>query len=51
MPLPHYGRTNVQLELAIAQWNMMWEAAQFRRLAFSEEELPPELCQIAIVAT
>ena len=47
VPLPHYGRTNVQLELAIAQWNMMWEAAQFRRLAFSEEELPPELCQIA----
>ena len=47
VPLPPWRRTDVELALAIANWNMMWEAAQFRRRIFSEEELPLELREIA----
>jgi hypothetical protein len=33
--------------LAIAKWNMPWEAAQFRRRFFAEDEFPPELREVA----
>ena len=29
-----------RLAVAIAKWNMQWEAAQYRRRIFSEQELP-----------
>jgi hypothetical protein len=45
--LPHWRRTNVELSLAITEWNMLWEAAQFRRRMFSDEELPVQLREIA----
>lgn len=32
---------------AVAQWNLVWEAAQFRRRMFGEDDLPPELCRVA----
>jgi hypothetical protein len=43
--LPHLGRD--ELTVAIARWNMLWEAAQFRRRLFSADELPPELSKVA----
>jgi hypothetical protein len=45
--LPRWGRTDVELGLAIANWNMMWEAAQYRRRVFSDEQLPLELREVA----
>jgi hypothetical protein len=45
--LPRWGRTDVELSVAIAEWNMLWEAAQYRRRIFSEEQLPPQLREIA----
>jgi len=32
---------------AVAKWNLLWESAQFRRRYFDEDELPPEVAQIA----
>ena len=34
--LPPWGRRDVELSLAITEWNVLWEAAQFRRRMFSE---------------
>ena len=45
--LSRWRRTDVELGLAIADWNMLWEAAQFRRRVFSEEQLPPQLREVA----
>jgi hypothetical protein len=39
--------TNLTLSLAISKWNLLWEAAQFRRRFFDEEELPPPLYKVA----
>jgi hypothetical protein len=36
-----------KLVVSIAEWNMVWEAAQFRRRMFSEEQLPPQLYEVA----
>lgn len=47
VPLPRWRTADVKLNLAIAEWNMVWEAAQFRRRMFSEEDLPQELNEIA----
>ena len=45
--LPPWGRTDVELSLAITEWNVLWEAAQFRRRMFSDEQLPLPLREIA----
>lgn len=37
----------LRLELAVAQWNSVWEAAQYRRRIFEGEKLPPQLHRIA----
>jgi hypothetical protein len=42
---PRY--TNDQLALAITEWNLLWEAAQFRRRLFSDEKLPLQVREIA----
>jgi hypothetical protein len=47
IPLPGHGPGATDLFLAIAKWNMLWEAAQFRRRFFSEDEFPPELREVA----
>jgi hypothetical protein len=33
--------------VAVAKWNLLWESAQFRRRYFDEDELPPEVGEIA----
>lgn len=37
----------VHLEVMISQWNAVWEAAQYRRRMFDEQDLPPQLHRIA----
>lgn len=45
IPLPVESR--VELKLAVSEWNIVWEAAQFRRRMFDYEELPAPLARIA----
>jgi hypothetical protein len=33
--------------VAMARWNLLWEAAQFRRRVFAEDEPPAELREVA----
>jgi hypothetical protein len=47
VPLPRWRHTDVELSLAITEWNVMWEAAQYRRRIFPEERLPLQLREIA----
>ena len=35
------------LAFAVAKWNLLWESAQFRRRFFSDDEMPPEIFEIA----
>src|SRR4051794_10111549 len=42
-----WDEANLKLSLAISRWNLLWEAAQFRRGFFDDEELPPQLYNIA----
>lgn len=37
---------SVEDQLAISHWNLLWEAAQFRRRMFDEKELPDWMAQI-----
>ncbi|MFF2556791.1 sigma-70 family RNA polymerase sigma factor [Nocardia sp. NPDC058058] len=37
----------VEVQLAVAQWNMFWESAQYRRHFVAEDDLPPVLDWIA----
>ncbi|MFE3444950.1 hypothetical protein ACFXNW_18115 [Nocardia sp. NPDC059180] len=37
----------VELEAVIARWNMLWEAAQFRRRLFDEDDLPASIAKVA----
>ncbi|MFD4295080.1 sigma-70 family RNA polymerase sigma factor [Rhodococcus sp. NPDC058505] len=47
VPLPAWS-AEPRLEVAISEWNMMWEAAQFRRrIAGAGGDLPPELERVA----
>jgi hypothetical protein len=49
VPITTTGRTaqDRDLDMAVAKWNMQWEAAQFRRLMFDEEELPSPVRDLA----
>lgn len=38
---------SIKQDVAVAQWNMLWEAGQFRRRFFDEESLTVDLQQIA----
>jgi hypothetical protein len=33
-------------ELAVSKWNLLWEAAQYRRRFFTDDECPPEILKI-----
>lgn len=33
-------------QLAVSKWNMLWEAAQYRRRFFTQDECPPEMLKI-----
>jgi hypothetical protein len=41
------GEDRVRLDVAIARWNMLWEAAQFRRRFFDDDGLPPAMLAVA----
>ena len=45
----HHGsdEETTKKHLAVAEWNMLWEAGQFRRRFFDEESLPADLERIA----
>ena len=45
--VPHGDLNSVEMSLAAAEWNMLWEAAQFRRRFFDEDELPHPLSDVA----
>jgi hypothetical protein len=49
IPSVDYGRgeQHRELDLAVAMWNMQWEAAQFRRWVFDEDELPAPIAKLA----
>lgn len=48
LPLPGYwDKAGVLLEVTVARWNLLWEAAQLRRRFFAEDGLPPVIAQIA----
>ena len=48
VPIPGSGAgATTELFLAMAKWNMLWEAAQFRRRFLAEKEFPPELREVA----
>lgn len=38
---------SLRRSLAVDEWNQLWEAAQFRRRFFDEEDLSPDLAKIA----
>lgn len=40
-------RSDVKTAVAVSQWNMLWESAQFRRRYFDEDELPAPMRRIA----
>jgi len=43
MPRPR----NLELVGAVGQWNMLWEAAQFRRRHFDLDDLPEQMAKVA----
>ena len=44
---PGWGDEENRLHLAVTRWNMQWEAAQFRRWIFREDDLPSPLSELA----
>ncbi len=46
VPIPN-SIARADLSVAVAQWNVMWEAAQFRRYVFDDGDLPDELRKVA----
>ncbi|MDG9674816.1 sigma-70 family RNA polymerase sigma factor [Micromonospora sp. DH14] len=42
-----WDEASLKLSLAITKWNLLWEASQFRRRFFDDEELPAPLYKIA----
>lgn len=47
LPLERRGSFSDGHMFAVAKWNLLWESAQFRRRYFDEDELPPEVAEIA----
>jgi len=39
--------SSLRLANSVSSWNMQWEAGQYRRRVFDEEDLPPQLARIA----
>jgi hypothetical protein len=42
-----WGDEENRLHMAVTRWNMQWEAAQFRRRIFREDDLPSPLSELA----
>jgi hypothetical protein len=50
IPMPIRVRSDdntIRKHLAVAEWNMLWEAGQFKRRFFDEDDLTPDLERIA----
>lgn len=48
VPMPEAcGDESLSTLIAVSRWNLLWEAAQFRRRFFNEGDLPPQLARIA----
>jgi hypothetical protein len=48
LPLPRIrDEEGVRLDVMVAQWNLLWEAAQLRRRFFAKDDLPPVMYQVA----
>ena len=49
LPINDYGRSDDDrnLDLAVSKWNTHWEAAQFRRRIYDEDELPSPIAELA----
>ena len=47
VPVPGSYSDSTELLVAMAKWNLLWEAAQFRRRVFAEDELPAQLREVA----
>ncbi|MEU8346628.1 sigma-70 family RNA polymerase sigma factor [Spirillospora sp. NPDC048832] len=48
VPLPRIrDEEGIRLDVMVAQWNLLWEAAQLRRRFFAEDDLPPVMHQVA----
>jgi len=45
--LPELARPTMELASAVGQWNMLWEAAQYRRRFFDLDDLPATMAEIA----
>ena len=45
VPMP--STAPIELRLALSEWNILWEAAQYRRRMFDHKELPAKLRRIA----
>lgn len=45
VPAAELGR--VEVSVAVAEWNLLWEAAQFRRRFFDEDDLSGQLWRVA----
>lgn len=45
--LTELRRPAMEMAGAVGQWNMLWEAAQYRRRFFDLDELPPQMSRIA----
>ena len=47
IPMRAAGRdARLTKQLAVSKWNLLWEAAQYRRRFFTEDECPPEMVKI-----
>lgn len=45
--LTELTRPTLEMVGAVAKWNMLWEAAQYRRRFFDLDELPPQMAKVA----
>lgn len=45
--LTELTRRTPEMLVAVAEWNMLWEAAQYRRRFFDLDELPPQMAKVA----
>ena len=45
--LTELTRASMEMAGAVGLWNMLWEAAQYRRRFFDLDELPPQMSRIA----
>ncbi len=45
--LPRSMMEDPRTAVAVSNWNLLWEAAQYRRRFFDEDDLPAPMCKVA----